>query len=549
MVLMLTQDTAFWFSFPSIVEQITLTYDLMKHKLGNSSRSSKMILTPIERKVLQYVRKHALLPDGAKVLVGLSGGPDSVALLRLLRSLNDAGAIRVTLHALHLNHMIRGGEADADEKFCKDLAATLDIPLTVKHVDVPSFARRRKLSLEEAARETRYGVFRTAALAVTRKAPHAPVIIALGHHADDRVETILQRIVRGTGIEGLVGIPAKRPLGLGHKAKTAMIVRPLLALRRSEILDCLTEIGQTSRIDTSNLGRKFMRNRLRNELLPLLRREYNPAVDEALLRLADIARQWCETAGKDITAKVENAGIPVTWSQSGVLTIPLNLLETVPEARAQLILKHVLKNACIPLKEMNKKHYSSLLELARTGTTGKELHLPGMIAVRDAYAIRLQKEKAPKARPSHNVARLPVGGSARIDDGIVIYCGGTSRQHHGDKHDGWSEIIDRDAVRGALVVRFTRPGERFRPLGAPGDKKVLQFLAERKVPADHRTQVPLVADKKGIIWVVGHRIADRVKITSTTKRMLLLKFSRQSSRGNRRGPNSPLLHNAHKEAE
>jgi len=487
-----------------------------------------VILTSIERKVLQYARKHALMPDGAKVLVGLSGGPDSVALLRLLRSLNDAGAIKVTLRALHLNHMIRGRDADADEEFCKALAAALDVPLTVKRVDVPAFARRRKLSLEEASRETRYDAFRKTALALAKKAPRAPVVIALGHHADDQVETVLHRIIRGTGIEGLAGIPARRPLDLDQGGKTAMIVRPLLALRRSEILDYLAEIGQTSRVDTSNLGGKFTRGRLRNELLPLLRRYYNRAVDGALLRLADIARRWRETAEKDIAAKMKNAGIPAARSRGGALTIPLNLLETVPEARAQLILKRVLQNARTPLKKMNNKHYAALLQLARAGVTGKEVHLPGMIAIRGTCAICLQKGKTLAEEPPRRVAKLPVGGSARIGGGIVISCRATTCRHHRGKRDGLSEVIDKDAVHGALVVRFARPGERFRPLGAPGDKKVLRFLAEHGVPADRRMHVPLVADGMGIIWAVSHRIADRVKITPATKRALLLESSRQS---------------------
>jgi tRNA(Ile)-lysidine synthase len=196
-----------------------------------------MLLSRLERKVLQHVQQNRLLPDRAGVIVGLSGGPDSVALLRLLHSLNAAGAIRVALSALHLNHLLRGRQARADEIFCVNLCKTLGLPITVKRLNVKRFARLHRLSTEEAARRVRYDVFRAAA----RKAPQKTIALALGHHAGDQAETVLQRIIRGTGITGLAGIPVKRPLDLGTPGKAAMIVRPLLATRRDEILAYLAK--------------------------------------------------------------------------------------------------------------------------------------------------------------------------------------------------------------------------------------------------------------------------------------------------------------------
>jgi tRNA(Ile)-lysidine synthase len=486
-----------------------------------------MVLKPVQRKVLQYARKHGLLPDGAAAVVGLSGGPDSVALLRLLHSLNAAGALNVSLTALHLNHMIRGSEADADAVFSGEVARRLGVPIIMRRVDVPRFARSRSLSMEEAARRVRYDVFRAMAVRLARKNPRARIVITLGHHADDQVETVLHRIIRGTGIKGLAGIPAKRPLEIGRGGRRAFVARPLLCVRRAEILDYLRETGQPFRVDSSNAGVKFTRNRLRNELLPLLRGRYNPAVDAAIQRLADIARRWSETAEKQI-APGETGRFAAMLRKRGTASVPLDMLAG-PEGRAQMLLKRVLELGGMPLKEIGKRHYTALMELARMGRRGAQLHLPGIRAVREANAIRLEKNKAgPRAVKSpRRAVQLPLNRSATLPDGTRIFCREESRRLQPKKQGGFREVIDMDSVSPPLTVRFPAAGDAFQPLGAPGRKKVLQFLAERKVPVDGRSAVPLVTDKKGIIWVVGHRIADRVKITPATRRVLLLSSSKR----------------------
>ena len=488
-----------------------------------------MRIRGILRRTLEYAERHGMLPRSGRVLTGLSGGPDSVALLGILHTLNESGRIDVALSAVHLNHSIRGRDADADALFCREFAANLGVPLVVKRVDVPCVARRRGVSLEEAARYVRYEVFRTEALVLARKSPRAPVVIALGHQADDQAETVLHRILRGTGVAGLAGIPSVRRMDLGSGGKTATIVRPLLTTRRSEILAYLHERGVPYRTDTSNLGTEFMRNRLRNELLPLLREKYNPSVDEALLRLADIARQWSEAveAATGIQKIAAQTGASQVWKREGKLDVPAAALANRPEAWAQMLLKRIFENAGVPLKRFSRKHYSALMEMAR-GCGGRQLHLPGMVAVRDGESIRLQREKEVKGRetPSRKSVMLAVGGSVKLPGGKVeVSCLESTRRFKPAEHNGWSEVVDADRVSPPLKVRFPRPGDRFRPLGAPGRKKVLEFLAGRGVPAAERLHVPIVADRRGIIWVVGHRIDDRVKVTRGTKRLFLLKCS------------------------
>jgi tRNA(Ile)-lysidine synthase len=483
----------------------------------------------ILKKTLQHCADHNLLPPGSRVLVGLSGGPDSVALLRILLALKDSGRTDAKLSAIYLNHLIRGGEAEADALFCKKLARDLGVPLVVKRVDVPAVAQRGGISLEEAARHVRYDTFRKQAIALARRRPRAPVCIALGHHADDQVETVLHRIIRGTGVAGLGGIPAIRRLNFGRGAGGAAVIRPLLAIRRSEILAFLHETGQPYKTDTSNLGTEFTRNRLRNELLPLLREKYNPCVDEALLRLADIARQWSETleAATGTGGIAEDLKTGRMWKEEGRLEIPAGILAGRPQAWSQMLLKRILDNAGIPLKGFGEKHYSALIRLAR-GATGKQAHLPGVWAIRDREALRLQKEtEKPRDRmPPRKSATLTVGGKAQLPGGKVRISCRELRGRSVKQTGGLREVVDKDEITPPLKVRYHVPGDRFRPLGAPGRKKVLEFLAERRVPAAERRRVPIVADHKGIIWVVGHRIDDRVKITPGTRGMLLLTCSR-----------------------
>ena len=483
-----------------------------------------MVLNRVERKTLHYMKHNRLLPDRAGVIVGLSGGPDSVALLRLLHSLNAAGDIRVALAALHLNHLLRGRQARADEKFCVNLCKTLGVPIAVKRLNVKRFARLHRLSTEEAARRLRYDIFRAAA----RKAPHTRIVIALGHHAGDQAETVLQRIIRGTGIAGLAGIPVKRPLDLGTPGKTAMIVRPLLAARRDEILAYLAEIGQPSRTDTTNLGVRFTRNRLRNRLLPLLRREFNPSVDDALIRLADIARQWSAALKKQLPPENDIARTASSWKRTGALSIPLPLLAAGPPARAQALLAKTLQSAAIPLKNMTRRHYDAIIELARTAAIGRQLRLPGITALKEHDAVRLQRKtpRPPRPKPTRKIFNLPLNGRVKLPGGPKISCRETRRRLAPSECNGLREVIDMDAVKPPLIVRFPRPGDIFRPLGAPGTKKILHLLAQRKVPPEKRSRVPLVADKNGILWVVGHRIDDRVKTTPLTRRMLLLQYFR-----------------------
>jgi len=453
------------------------------------------------QKVKQTIITHDLLRQGNSILVALSGGPDSVALLHILCRLRRS--YKLTLGAVYINHNMRPRAAKKEERFCQLLCDELSIPLTIVREDVPALAKKARCGLEETARDIRYAVFDRLA----KTYPYDRV--ALGHHADDQVETILFRLFRGTGPSGMTGMPVKR----------GKYVRPLLELTRADILAYLKKHSLRWCEDTSNKSLRFRRNWIRHRLLPGLRNNLNPKVDAAILSLA---RHLLEDEAFLESIVDRTARRMVRMTPGGKIALALKIYRDYSVALRHRLLRHCLKATCRSESTLSREAVQRLDRLAMSGSGAISLpaQLQASVAGPTLYvwgcsSVDVYEELTP-------------GMSLNLDWPSVKF---TSRleklaQKSVNKSTGCSRIrLDWDKLRPPLVIRTVHPGDRFRPLGMKGHKKVGDFLTDRKVPRPLRDEVLLLCDQNGPVWVTGYEIADRVKIDERTGKVLRVAYS------------------------
>jgi tRNA(Ile)-lysidine synthase len=498
-----------------------------------------------ESKVLDFIHRYGLLPSKEKVVVGVSGGADSVCLLHVLAKWRQRLGIR--LHVAHLNHQIRGVESQADSEFVSDLAGALGIPITIDSQDVAAYRTESKSSLEEAARELRYAFFAGVARQV------GACRIAVGHTRDDQVETILMHIIRGTGVAGLSGLAPCSPLvhdrrrmSLPGQASSAVkaqrscvsIIRPLLDTTRQETANYCQEHQLNPHVDSSNLSPSFFRNRLRLHLLPMLR-QYNPNIDQALLRLADIAKEenafieqqasglWNEVARQENRAiyldKKQMAGLSMAL-QRHLLRLAVSRLigdvrdieATHIEAARGLLGKSAGKMSVLPYGVICQGGYDELV----IASTAKQSQFPPcpFPSLPDELHLKVPGKTA--------FSRWNVLASiVREQADLLISRGPTSKTGRTHQSDLVAHF-DLQKTGTNLCVRSRRTGDRFQPLGMNVSKKLYEFMVDAKIPRSWRGRIPIVFSPEQIIWVVGSRIDDRVRITEASKEILRLEFVR-----------------------
>ena len=470
--------------------------------------------------VRRYIDRLQLVPPGARVLVALSGGADSVAMVFVLRELQTAGVLTLAGVA-HLNHQLRGAQADADEAFCAALAGRLALPFRSERIDVAALARLRRRSLEDAARTARYGFLSGAAVAL------AADVIAVAHTRDDQAETFLLRLVRGAGARGLGGI---RP-------RVGNVVRPLLDVPRENLRAYLRALDETFREDGSNADLTVPRNRIRHELLPYLRQHFSARVTDVLAREAASAQQdeqYLEAGARELAASM------VSGPETGSLVLNAAALTAAPSALATRIARAALERGAGD-RPVSYDHICGLLRLAAQAADGS-LSLPGQVAVRTGLSLTLQSSLAPRI-PSLGgsdvnsfAVSLSIPGEVhlapqRLAVGAEKLAGSAARLRTWGARD--TEVgVAPEAVQLPLAVRSRRPGDRFRPLGAPGVRKLQDFLVDRKVPRFERDTLPLVVDANDrIVWVVGQSVAEDFRVTDPSRGVLLLKVRRLGGPG------------------
>ena len=462
-------------------------------------------------KVRKTIKKHDMLRKGDHVLVGVSGGADSVALLAVLNHLSPAW--RLTLTAAHFNHKTRADESDRDETFVRTLCKSIGIAVVCG--SLKEGTRPRGLSTEDFLRRSRYGFFKKA----QRKA--GANRIALGHHQGDQAETVLMNVIRGAGLAGISGIPPVRNAGT--------LVRPLIDCTRREIVDYLADERLSFVDDSSNTDERFLRNRIRAHLMPELEKRYNPAIHEALCRLANVFRVDNDYITREAQLRLAH------WREGRVrekpLEVPiaeLNVLHPALQRRAILELAREISTADAAI---GFEHVQAVLNLAGGTNPGGSLDLPGGLRVRRKYGLlEFRRAARPGRRPGRGAApgdttetfshEVSIPGTVRIDSlGISIRFRELKRVPPVLSAQR-KAYLDMDRIELPLVVRSVSVGDRIQPLGMKGTRKLKSVFIDEKIPREQRRTIPVLADGISVLWIPGVRLSERVRVGKGTKRVL-----------------------------
>jgi len=433
------------------------------------------------------------LSPAAPLLLAVSGGPDSVALVHVLR---DIGR---TVEIAHFDHQTRGEGSAEDARFVEALAKRLGIPFHLRSEDIEAGAEQSSMSFEEFARSRRYAFF-----VETAKA-RGCAAIATGHHADDQAETVLMRVLRGTSPAGVAATP---PVA---ERDGVRVVRPLLAARRAEILAWLRERNLRYCHDETNLDTDFVRNRIRHELLPQLRREYNPRVVEALNRLADLARaedELLQSLAADFAARCVTGGDTI-------------LREPFARGHRALQRRVVIDLAGRRNVRLDAEHVDRAIEFILRTPLNKRFDLGGGIQLTStADTVRVVAPDASPQAVGSNSAEIPLavpGETAAF--GLHLRTTILERPPEGPLRNYCNpqrQVVDARALEGGAVVRHRRPGDRIAPLGLGGTRKLKDYFGDLGLAPHERDATLLVVARGEVVWIVGHAVSEHAALTSRT---------------------------------
>ena len=451
-------------------------------------------------KVRKTIDKYSLLQTGDKVLIAYSGGPDSTALLEALLRLRERYALRLAL--AHFNHLLRSASA-GDEEFAAAQAQRLGLPFYLGREDVRAYAAEARQNLEEAGRERRYDFLRTTASRVGANR------IATGHTMTDQAETVILRILRGTGPAGLAGI---------SPTVAGLIIRPLLEVERDEIEAWLRADEIRWREDESNRDRRFLRNRVRLDLIPYLKRDFEPAIIRQLSRLADICREE-EAFLRGLDQKSGEAKAPAVDRE---ITLDAAELARLPVAAGRRRVRDFLRRLRGDLRRLSYFDIEAVRRLAEH----REHRLPGGPVLRRDNG-RIHVSGKPESSAPSPFRHVWDGRSElKIDESEAAYRSETRPAAGAGAllpDDANRVCLDADKIKFPLVVRPRKDGDRYQPLGSPGRKKLKEILRARGVPLEERDRLPVFLSEGKIVWVPGLPVADGFKVTPDTKNILVIR--------------------------
>ncbi len=464
------------------------------------------------KKTVQTIHEYQMIPPHTAILAGISGGPDSICLLHVLMTLSQRFRCRIGI--AHLNHGLRSTVSDQDAVFVRSLAEKQNIPFFYKRTDIQKKTKTSKKSIEETGRNERYTFFSKVA------ASHGFDKIALGHHRDDNAELVLMNLLRGSGPLGLSGIPPIRN----------NIIRPLIGVSRSEIMSYLTENDLKYLTDYSNADTAFLRNKIRHELLPLLKEQYNPNIGETLNRLSDIFRReedWLNIlVGETLDQITKSRG-------KNELVLFVSGLQKLHTAHLSRILRAGVKQIKGNLRRIRLSQIDAAIEMIYSNQPHSGVDLPDRIRlekINDSLIIRQESKSLRSIKPLQNppvyhytihLEDLPVElWMPEIRKTLFI-----SRVNGNSLPDlpqtaQTVDFLDFDRIRFPLIVRNPEAGDRFIPFGMKNSQKIKDYFINNKVPKQDRSFYPVVVSRHQIIWLAGQRIADAAKVTPSSQRFI-----------------------------
>ncbi len=455
-------------------------------------------------KVLNTIEKYNLLEKGDRVVVALSGGPDSTALLAVLSAI--APKLHLTLTVAHFNHGLRGKESDEDEEFSRELAKRFGLAFCAGKMDQKD--DRRGVSPEDYYRRQRYGFLKQ--VAADNKARK----IALGHNLQDQAETVLLNLLRGSGLDGLKGILPKRD---------GNIVRPLIEISRQEIISYLNKAGISYRRDSSNEGTIFLRNRIRTELIPYLKK-YNPKIGDTLAQTAEILRNEDEFIRQHVMEALES---PFVQKEADRVLLKTDFINKLPQAIRWRLFKTILEDFSPDKNGFSFVHVKSLDNLSQNCESGKRIVLPLGIEARREYNNLILENRNPSPIETEYEYRVSIPGNIYIRERNINVRFVLEKNENINFSNHNKVYLDLDKIKRPLILRNRRNGDWFVPLGMQGRQKIKDFFIDRKIPGGLRNEMMLMVDGISVIFIENSHLDDRVKITPETRNVLVMEFTNQ----------------------
>ena len=460
-----------------------------------------MVKMKFLRRIQQTIERYGMIAIGDTVIVGVSGGPDSMALLFALHQLQDG--YQLSLWASHYNHKLRGKESDQESEFVKSQAERIGVPLLVENDD--GSLLKTKSNLEEMARKKRYDFFQRKALELNAQK------IALGHTATDQVETFFLWLFRGTGTKGLGGTPPVRD---------NLIIRPLIEIERGEIIGFLKHEGIPWKEDPTNKSGNFLRNRVREILIPKLLDEFDPHFTKKIIKSTEIFRDDDILLEKLTIDKFNE--ISIKNNKNNVL-VDINRLKELEVSLKRRIIRYAFKIIQGSLRRVTFDHVERILKLMESPLPHSQISLPYGIEVYKEYdCLRFARPLKEPISFYYEVNKVPeIITIPEIERKITITMLDWD-QSNSPLTEKNIALIDFEKIKLPLIVRNWKRGDRFQPLGTQGSKKVKDFFMGLKIPRIARKQVPLVLFRDQIVWIAGLRVDEKVKITQSTKKVVKL---------------------------
>ncbi len=445
-----------------------------------------------EQKTLRFIKENELLSSGEKILVALSGGPDSVFLLHFLYKFKNK--FKIEIGAVHINHKLRGNDSERDELFCKTICDELAIPFYLLRKDIKSYSKKNKISLEVAGRKIRYEFFEK----ISSKNKYDK--IATAHNVDDNAETVLLNLIKGTGVKGIAGIPVKRN----------NIVRPILSLTKKEILEYLNENQFEYRVDESNLSNDFERNFLRNEVIPLIQKNINPAFSNSALNTS-LNLQRLNLGLAEIVSGLKST-VKVKFNRS--VSIPVDFIRSENKFIVSYTIKELIdENFSVKLESNDLK---KIIMLVKKQSGKSEELSENLNALKERNEIRIVKKSALK---NSNEIKISTGSEIKIArKTFSIFEAKRNEVKIGKSKN--IEYISADVLNSDFIVRTWTEGDKFFPIGMQGSKKISDYLNDIKINSFEKKEQLVLENAGSIVWVIGKRLDDRFKLTPNTKKVL-----------------------------